>query len=145
MMLYDCGSYVRFVLQGNLYYLVPIIAFVASLLNFFIFFFSTRDFNHYSPKEIKRRRDFQKSLDANRARFAQNVRSVRERETAAPVSHFSGKTARHRCVICGRTELTDPELEFRFCTKCEGNHEYCMDHLYTHKHIITDHAGSGPE
>ena len=142
MMLYDCGSYFRFVLQGNLYYLVPIIAFVASLLNFFIFFFSTRDFNHYSPKEIKRRRDFQKSMAENRARFAENVRNVRAQQSADSASRSSGKTARHRCVICGRTELTDPELEFRFCTKCEGNHEYCMEHLYTHKHIITDHAGS---
>lgn len=41
----------------------------------------------------------------------------------------------HRCTICGRTEKSDPDLEFRFCTKCRGNHEYCMDHLYTHKHI----------
>lgn len=43
--------------------------------------------------------------------------------------------ARHRCAVCGRTELDNPELEFRFCSKCEGNFEYCSDHLFTHEHV----------
>ena len=43
--------------------------------------------------------------------------------------------ARHRCTICGRTELDDERLEFRYCSKCEGSHEYCQDHLFTHQHI----------
>ena len=30
---------------------------------------------------------------------------------------------------------TNPELEFRFCSKCNGNHEYCSNHLFTHEHI----------
>ncbi|MGI6021360.1 MAG: hypothetical protein ACOX71_07825, partial [Lachnospiraceae bacterium] len=42
--------------------------------------------------------------------------------------------ARHRCCVCGRTEITDPELEFRFCSKCAGGKEYCMDHIFTHEH-----------
>ena len=42
---------------------------------------------------------------------------------------------RHKCAICGRTELDDENLEFRYCSKCEGNFEYCMDHLYTHEHV----------
>ncbi len=45
-----------------------------------------------------------------------------------------GKT-RHRCAVCGKTELDDPELEFRYCSRCEGNYEYCQDHLYTHQHV----------
>ena len=32
-------------------------------------------------------------------------------------------------------ESDDPTLEFRFCSKCEGNYEYCQDHLFTHEHI----------
>lgn len=47
----------------------------------------------------------------------------------------SEKTARHCCTVCGRTELTNPELEFRYCSKCKGDHEYCSDHLYTHEHL----------
>ena len=44
----------------------------------------------------------------------------------------------HRCTTCGITEKDDPDMEFRYCSKCEGNHEYCMDHLYNHKHIKKD-------
>ena len=36
---------------------------------------------------------------------------------------------------CGRTELDDSSLEFRFCSKCNGNYEYCQDHLFTHQHV----------
>lgn len=42
---------------------------------------------------------------------------------------------RHKCAICGRSERDDAELEFRFCSKCNGNYEYCSEHLYTHEHI----------
>ncbi len=42
---------------------------------------------------------------------------------------------RHRCAICGRTEKDAPQLEFRYCSKCEGNYEYCSDHLFTHEHV----------
>ena len=34
-----------------------------------------------------------------------------------------------------RTELDDPNLEFRYCSKCNGNYEYCQDHLFTHTHV----------
>ena len=34
-----------------------------------------------------------------------------------------------------RTEKDDPNLEFRFCSKCNGNYEYCQDHLFTHQHV----------
>ena len=51
--------------------------------------------------------------------------------------------ARHKCTICGRTELDDEKLEFRFCSKCEGNHEYCQDHLFTHQHIKNGVPGAG--
>ncbi len=41
----------------------------------------------------------------------------------------------HRCAICGRTQLDNPDLEFRYCSKCEGGQEYCQDHLFTHVHV----------
>ncbi len=40
----------------------------------------------------------------------------------------------HKCEVCGRTEADDSTLEFRFCSRCHGYHEYCMEHLYTHEH-----------
>ncbi|MBR0085688.1 MAG: hypothetical protein IJL97_03965, partial [Lachnospiraceae bacterium] len=42
---------------------------------------------------------------------------------------------RHRCTVCGKTELDGINLEFRYCSKCAGSHEYCYDHLFTHVHI----------
>lgn len=41
---------------------------------------------------------------------------------------------RHKCIICGRTEKDDPNLNFRYCSKCTGNKEYCSEHLFTHEH-----------
>ena len=43
--------------------------------------------------------------------------------------------ARFRCTVCGRTELTDPGLEFRYCSKCAGYRCYCEDHINHHTHI----------
>lgn len=83
----------------------------ASLLNFIVFFFTSRNHIHMSPKQIKRRQEFKRE-----------------------VKH-SAKITRHKCAICGRTEESNPELEFRFCSKCEGNYEYCQDHLFTHTHV----------
>lgn len=41
----------------------------------------------------------------------------------------------HRCEVCGRTDRDSKDLEFRYCVDCEGDHEYCMEHLEAHKHI----------
>lgn len=41
----------------------------------------------------------------------------------------------HRCTICGRTDVTNPELEFRYCSRCSGYHCYCQDHINNHAHI----------
>lgn len=89
---------------------------VASLLNFVIFFFTTRNYNRMSPKEIKRKSTYKK----------------RVREAQRNSTYENG--ARHKCAICGRTELDDPNLVFRFCSKCKGGKEYCQEHLFTHEH-----------
>lgn len=41
----------------------------------------------------------------------------------------------HRCTVCGRTDISDPELEFRYCSRCSGYHCYCQDHINNHSHI----------
>ena len=84
----------------------------ASLLNFVVFFLSTK--KGYSPKQQMRKKKYQK-------------------QSRPHMTYSNG--ARHRCAVCGRTELDDPNLEFRFCSKCNGNYEYCQDHLFTHEHV----------
>ena len=83
----------------------------ASLLNVVVFFFATRDMFRMSPKQIRRRQTFRQEV-----------------KKSVPIS-------RHKCAICGRTEADGEHLEFRFCSKCEGNYEYCQDHLFTHEHV----------
>lgn len=92
-------------------YISSAVAIVVALANFLVFFFSTRNYKRISPKDIHRRRDFRRQAQQN---------------TGAP---------RHRCAICGRTEFDNENLDFRFCSKCEGNFEYCSDHLFTHQHV----------
>lgn len=41
----------------------------------------------------------------------------------------------HRCTTCGKTEKDDPNLEFRYCPECEGDYEYCMEHVRNHEHV----------
>ena len=41
----------------------------------------------------------------------------------------------HRCTVCGRTDTSHPDLEFRYCSRCSGYHCYCEDHINNHNHI----------
>lgn len=90
------------------------IAIGMSLLNFILFFIMTRG-SRFNPKEIKRKQEFRSQM--------------REATQAAR------SNGRHRCAVCGRTDADDPNLTFRYCSKCEGDYEYCQDHLYTHQHV----------
>ena len=42
----------------------------------------------------------------------------------------------HKCTVCGRTDADDPDLEFRYCSRCKGYHCYCQDHISNHAHIV---------
>lgn len=41
----------------------------------------------------------------------------------------------HKCTVCGRTDVTNPELEFRYCSRCKGYYCYCEEHINNHAHI----------
>jgi hypothetical protein len=41
----------------------------------------------------------------------------------------------HRCTVCGRTDVSHPDLEFRYCSRCKGYFCYCEDHISSHNHI----------
>lgn len=41
----------------------------------------------------------------------------------------------HRCTVCGRTDVSDPDLEFRYCSRCRGYYCYCSEHISNHSHI----------
>ena len=106
---------IQYIMAGAWYLVIPI---VASLLNFIIFYFGTKDFSRYNPKEVHRRNEFRRAM-----------------EPQGRMKSGNGAVTKHKCAICGRTELDDPNLEFRFCSRCNGNYEYCQDHLFTHTHV----------
>ena len=114
IVIYDVA---RYFMNGAWFMALPIIA---SLLNFVIFFLGTRDFNRYNPKEIHRKNEFKRAVNGG--------------SKTVPFPGNSNGVTKHKCAVCGRTEKDDPNLEFRFCSKCNGNYEYCQDHLYTHIH-----------
>ena len=82
-----------------------------ALESFVIFYLSTKNFRKFSPKQMKRRRNYNRQ-----------VRTAKQENIG------------HRCVVCGRTDKDYPDLQFRYCSKCTGNKEYCQDHLFTHTH-----------
>ena len=41
----------------------------------------------------------------------------------------------HKCTVCGRTDVSNPELEFRYCSRCNGYHCYCEEHISNHTHV----------
>ena len=90
-------------------------AIIVAFANFLFYFFATRDYKKISPRQVrkqaKRRRNYKKKMAK------------------------SATGSRHKCAICGRTELDNDKLEFRYCSKCEGNYEYCSDHLFSHQHV----------
>jgi membrane associated rhomboid family serine protease len=77
-------------------------ALIAAFANYFIFF----------GPEIVRSARHRGEVSARRKRYAQSSRSEAE-----PL---------HKCAVCGATEISDPNLDFRVARDGE---EYCMAHL----------------
>lgn len=86
-------------------------AIIASLLNFIVFWIGSRNRIHMTPRQMKQRQQFKTEVKR------------------------STRVSKHKCAVCGRTDEDDPALEFRFCSKCNGNYEYCQHHLFTHEHV----------
>lgn len=105
--------------------LFQVYAIVVSLLNFGIFFLSTR-------KIFKSGRRMGMG-------YAKNSANASAKAPKKPAPKMRPNTiAKHKCAICGQNSEDNPDLEFRFCSKCEGNYEYCQNHLFTHTHKKRD-------
>lgn len=94
--------------------LISLVVVGSSLLNVLIFYIISRSGTRRRASEIRRQHEFNKKV----------------KEASKPVSQI-----RHKCAICGQTDVSNPNLTFRYCSKCNGNYEYCNEHLFTHKHI----------
>ena len=86
---------------------------IASVGNFLLFF------SH----------DIYATMRYRRRSMATQARRIAEEKNPEP---------RHRCYICGKTDLTDPEMDFRYCSKCAGDQCYCPEHIFNHEHVLVD-------
>ncbi len=137
---YELWIYFRYGLITGFFYGTEIIF---ALLNLALFFLFVR--NPMSHAQRKRHRQFQSAY--NQRAQKQNTRRTRTTKQGStqqqwqnwqqnPQQNATRGTTRHKCVICGRTEVSDPDMIFRYCSKCKGNLEYCQEHLFTHEHKI---------
>ena len=113
---------VRLLIAGHpLYALLPVIA----ILNYLLFFAS----------------DIGDTLGYWKRRADSRV----GRKTGPKVINFNNAKTRtkagakeaylHKCAVCGKTDVSDPGMEFRYCSKCNGYYCYCIDHINSHIHI----------
>ena len=105
--------------QGIISGILVLAMIIFSLMNFLVYFFFTR-----------------KKMGIGGVTFKQRKRKTQYKQKVSQAqAHNRYKNgARHKCAVCGRTDLDNPNLSFRFCSKCSGNKEYCEDHLFTHEH-----------
>lgn len=102
------------VLRDYLSALLPLVA----LLNFFIFCGSDV-FGAVFRKRARRSK--------NTIHFKQATRKIRREEQQ--------RSFRHKCAVCGKTDTEYPNLEFRYCSRCNGYHCFCVEHINNHIHF----------
>lgn len=102
------------------YALVPL----ASFVNYFIF---TWPFWRYKLGFVKRQ------TDPTVINFKKAHAQAQKNQKAQQTQGY-----RHKCAVCGVTDAMEPDMEFRYCSKCDGYHCYCADHINNHVHIHED-------
>ena len=120
------------VVYGLLVYPFPYNLFsVISLANYFLFF--GKDVLNVVPLSwrIKLSRLFKKAPPKQQPKV---VPFAKIEVKKVPVQQ-SKPNYTHRCTICGRTDVSHPQLEFRYCSKCNGYFCYCEDHISNHTHV----------
>ncbi len=95
---------------------------LASFVNYFIF---TWGFWSMKLGFVKRRADPQVINFKRAKRLAER----KAKETGGFL---------HKCAVCGLTDQDDPNMEFRYCSKCDGYYCYCANHINNHIHIRQD-------
>ena len=98
------------------------LAFVPSIVNYFIF---TWPFWSMKLGVVRRQADPQ----VINFKKAQRQIQKKAKETGGYL---------HKCAVCGVTDAIEPDMEFRYCSKCDGYYCYCADHINNHTHIRQD-------
>ncbi len=124
------------------------IVILASVFNYLIYVVIVKMGKMPGPSTLKRRREFENAKKGRgKKKHKTRKKSELEYNSDGTIKFPQGSkiippgygnpagVSIHKCAVCGKTENDDPDLEFRFCSKCNGNYEYCSEHLYTHTHV----------
>ncbi|MCR5213692.1 MAG: hypothetical protein K6E10_04700, partial [Eubacterium sp.] len=115
----------------------------SSVANYFIYFFVTKKRDIPSMSQLKNQQKYNNALKKQKHSKRDAKKEIKRRRGKVDASYNPDGTIKfpgtstiippgygnpdgisiHKCAVCGRTEITNPELEFRFCSKCNGNYE----------------------
>lgn len=98
---------------------------LVAIANYFLFF--GKDVLNLFPRSWRLKLSHR---SAPRKKTAAHQNPIPFRKAAPQAAPYT-----HRCTICGRTDVTNPEMEFRYCSRCSGYHCYCEEHISDHIHI----------
>ena len=92
---------------------------LVAILNYFIFFWE----------------DLMRILHrtGQRAAYRTRPQTINFKKAQKEVQQRKGYL--HKCAVCGITDADDPNMEFRYCSKCNGYYCYCMNHINNHTHV----------
>lgn len=113
LFLFDIIRYLMLGAWG--YALIPVVA----ILNYFLFFWD-------DLMNIVRRK-------TGRMAYQARPQTINFKKAQKEVQQRKGYL--HKCAVCGITDADDPNMEFRYCSKCNGYYCYCMKHINDHVHV----------
>ena len=59
--------------------------------------------------------------------YKEAARRVNRQQNRAPYTR--------KCSVCGKTDTEYPDMEFRYCSLCQGYHCFCSEHINNHIHF----------
>lgn len=105
-------AYLAFVVISSLLYqnYAAAALVIASVVNFFLFFGL----------------DFFKKQKLRSGSYQRRKKFFDEIANTPPI---------HTCAVCGKTDKSDPRMEFKYCKVCGEDYVYCVDHIDDHQHL----------
>jgi len=72
-------------------------------------------------------RSLPRKPSSNTVNFRKESRRIKQEQQA--------RLYNHKCCVCGKTDRDYPEMEFRYCSRCEGYRCFCQEHINNHIHF----------
>ena len=104
---------------GRTWFFFPV-NFIPFSLFFVYFLFTWDSWRHYFG--LRSRQSSSTVVNFNRA--SKQVEKQRQQRAYT-----------RKCEVCGKTDTDYPGLEFRYCSRCNGYHCFCMEHINHHDHF----------